>query len=51
MMALTWGWTVEDTAVRLMEETSKARKNGQRYGLITAQNALAAVQRRQRSRA
>jgi hypothetical protein len=51
MTALTWGWTVEDTAVRLMEESAKARENGERYALITAQNALAAVQRRQRSRA
>jgi hypothetical protein len=51
MTALTWGWSVEDTAVRLMEESAKARENGERYALITAQNASEAVQRRQRSRA
>jgi hypothetical protein len=51
MTALTWGWTVEDTAVRLMEESGKARENGERYAVMTANNALAAVQRRQRSRA
>ena len=51
MTALTWGWGVEETAIRLMEESSKARENGERYALMTAQNAEAAVQRRQRSRA
>ena len=51
MTALTWGWSVEDTAGRLMEESGKARENGERYALMTAQNAEVAVQRRQRSRA
>jgi hypothetical protein len=51
MTAITWGWSVEDTSVRLMEESAKARENGERYALMTAQNAAAAVERRNRSRA
>jgi hypothetical protein len=30
MTALSWGWSVEDVAVRLMQESSKARENGER---------------------
>lgn len=52
MTALTWGWSIEDVAVKLMEESTKARENGERYALLTAQNAAEAVERnRQRSRA
>jgi hypothetical protein len=51
MTALDWGWSIEATAAQLMEESSKARENGERYALLTAQNAAAAVGRRQRSRA
>jgi hypothetical protein len=51
MTALTWGWPIEDTAARLMEESAKARENGERYALMTAQNAAAAVERRKISRA
>ncbi|HTR35032.1 MAG TPA: DNA-primase RepB domain-containing protein [Bryobacteraceae bacterium] len=52
MTALTWGWGVEDVASKLMQESAKARENGERYALMTAQNAAAAVERnRQRSRA
>jgi acetyl-CoA acetyltransferase len=51
MTALTWGWSIEETAERLMEESGKARENGERYALLTAQNAAAAVERRKRSRA
>jgi hypothetical protein len=51
MTALTWGFSIESTAAQLMEESSKARENGERYALLTAQNAAAAVERRQRSRA
>jgi hypothetical protein len=28
MTALTWGWGIEDTAARLMEESDKAREDG-----------------------
>ena len=51
MTALSWGHSIEDTAAHLMEESGKARENGERYALLTAQNAAAAVERRQRSRA
>jgi hypothetical protein len=47
MTALDWGWPVEATAKRLMEESSKARENGEGYARATAQNAAAACARRQ----
>jgi hypothetical protein len=34
-----------------MEESAKAGENGERYALLTAQNAAAANERRERSRA
>lgn len=46
MTAIDWGWSVEDVAARLAEESEKARENGERYALETARNAAAAVQRR-----
>jgi hypothetical protein len=51
MTAITWGWSVEETAANLLEISTKARENGERYALMTAQNAAAAVERRNRSRA
>jgi hypothetical protein len=51
MTALSWGCTIEHTALRLTEESSKAQENGERYALLTAQNAAAAVERRERTRA
>ena len=45
MLAIDWGWGIEETAARLMEESSKARENGESYAQLTAQNAAAAVQR------
>jgi len=51
MTAITWGWSVEETAANLLEISTKARENGERYALMTAQNAAAAVERRDRSRA
>jgi len=47
MTAIDWGFSVEETATRLMEESSKARENGERYAITTAENAAAAVARRQ----
>ena len=45
-------WSVEDIAAELVRLSEKARENGERYAVITAQNAAAAVEReRQRSRA
>jgi RepB DNA-primase from phage plasmid len=48
MTAIDWGWPVEDTAARLLQESSKAKENGEAYALATAQNAAAAVARRQK---
>jgi hypothetical protein len=42
MIAVDWGWSIDETADRLMAESSKARQNGQRYALRTAQRAAAA---------
>lgn len=46
MTAIDWGWNVDATAERLMEESDKARENGHGYALLTATNAAAAVARR-----
>lgn len=46
MVAIDWGWPVEETAKRLMLESGKARENGEGYALTTAQKAAAAVARR-----
>ena len=51
MTAISWGHGIEATAAQLMEESTKARENGERYAQMTAGNAAAAVQRRERSRA
>jgi hypothetical protein len=44
--AMNWGWSVEETAQRLMQESTKAQENGEKYAVITARNAAAAVERR-----
>jgi hypothetical protein len=46
MIALSWGWSVEETAARLSEESRKAQENGERYATLTAQKAAGAVERR-----
>ena len=46
MTAITWGWSVDDTAERLMEESTKAQANGKGYADLTARNAALAVERR-----
>jgi hypothetical protein len=46
MLAIDWGWTVEQTAARLMQESGKAQENGEDYALRTAQSAAAAIERR-----
>ena len=45
------GHTIDATAAQLMEESTKARENGERYAKMTADSAAAAVARRERSRA
>jgi hypothetical protein len=46
LLAIDWGWSVEATADRLMQESSKAKENGQGYAIGTARNAAAAIERR-----
>jgi RepB DNA-primase from phage plasmid len=48
MTAITWGWSVEDTARRLMEEPeSKAHRRGEKYTMDTARKAALFVKQRQ----
>jgi RepB DNA-primase from phage plasmid len=47
LLALDWGRSVEEVADRLMQESTKAKENGERYALRTAQNAAMARERRQ----
>ena len=49
MIAIDWGHGIEDTAARLMLESTKAQENGEGYALTTATNAAAAVARRELS--
>jgi len=46
LLALDWGWGVEETAARLMQESGKASENGEAYALRTARAAAAAIARR-----
>jgi hypothetical protein len=46
MTALDWGWSIKETAARLLEISSKAQENGEGYALTTTQNAADAVERR-----
>jgi hypothetical protein len=46
MTAITWGWSVTETADRLMKESAKAQANRRAYAELTARNAALAVERR-----
>jgi hypothetical protein len=46
MTAIDWGWSIEETASRLMEESAKACENGERYARLTSRRAAAAIDRR-----
>jgi len=46
MTAIDWGWSIEATAARLLEESPKAGENGPNYARMTAEHAAAAVARR-----
>jgi hypothetical protein len=46
LLAIDWGWSLEDTYERLLEKSSKARENGVPYARRTAQRAAAAIHRR-----
>jgi hypothetical protein len=48
MTAVTWGWSIDETAERLAEESAKARQNGRAYVELTVRNAALAVERRDR---
>jgi hypothetical protein len=48
LLAIDWGWSLAETAERLLEKSSKARENGEGYARLTTQHAAAAVDRRQR---
>lgn len=51
MLASQRGRSIEEIAGKLMDLSSKARKNGEQYARVTAENATAAADRgRQRSR-
>ena len=45
-LAIQWGHGEDETADRLMEESSKAREKGKSYAVQTASQAAAAVERR-----
>ena len=47
LIAADWGWPVEEIVARLMEESVKARENGQAYALKTAKRAAEAAARNQ----
>src|SRR5271168_2125392 len=54
MTAIDWGWSIEDTAAKLVEVSEKARERVRSkddgYALITTQNAAAAVERKSHAR-
>lgn len=43
--AIEWGWSIQATAGRLMELSSKAKENGEAYAVLTATNAAHSVDR------
>jgi len=48
LLAIDWGWGLEETCQRLLEKSSKARSDGERYARLTAQRAAAVVATRVR---
>jgi len=46
LIALDWGWSVDEVADRLMLKSRKARENGLRYAFLTASRAAEAIARR-----
>jgi hypothetical protein len=50
MIAADWGWRVDEIARRLLEESPKARENGQAYAQKTAERAAQAALRNQPAR-
>ena len=48
MTAITWGFGIDETAERLIAESTKARANGKGYAVLTARNAALAAEHRKR---
>jgi hypothetical protein len=46
LLAIDWGWSVEEAAARLLQESGKAQENGEAYALRTAGAAAKAIERR-----
>jgi hypothetical protein len=46
LLAIDWGWRIEETAARLMQASAKAQENGEAYALRTARAAAAVIERR-----
>jgi hypothetical protein len=46
LLAIDWGWSIEEACARLLEKSRKARENGEGYARRTAQRAAAVVDRR-----
>jgi hypothetical protein len=44
-LAIAWDHGIDETADRLMQESAKARAMGKSYALMTARNAVRAVDR------
>jgi len=51
MLSAQRGHSIEEIAARLMDLSSKAKENGERYARLTAENATAATERQRLSRA
>jgi len=49
LLAMDWGWSLEDTCARLLKQSSKARANGERYARLTAERAAAAISSEERA--
>jgi hypothetical protein len=43
LLAIDWGWSVEETAGRLMQESGKAWEEGEKYAMRTARAAARAI--------
>ncbi|HEY7427691.1 MAG TPA: DNA-primase RepB domain-containing protein [Gemmataceae bacterium] len=46
LLAIDWGWSIEEAAARLLSCSSKAQENGEVYAQRTARSAAAALERR-----
>jgi hypothetical protein len=46
LLAIDWGWRIDEAAARLMQESPKAQENGEDYALRTARDAAAALEKR-----